>query len=114
HTANVGGKLDDEESARPYIEALIVRELSTLASTWRSTETAQIYLSRHNIPVIWDLDTRALVRHIRNDGALRGIVATDGTPAEMLVHEARALPTMAGLELASRVTSEQPYARKEQ
>jgi len=112
HIGNVGVNLDDEESARPYIEALIVREFSALASNWRSTETAQIYLSRHNIPVIWDLDTRALVRHIRNVGALRGIVATDGTPAEMLVHEARALPTMAGLELASRVTCEKPYAWK--
>ena len=57
------------------------------------------------MPVIWDLDTRALVRHLRDVGALRGIVSTDGTPAEKLIAEARALPTMAGQELASRVTS---------
>jgi len=86
-----------------------VREFSSLASNWRSTETAQIYLSRYGIPVIWDLDTRALVRHIRTVGALRGIVATDGTPADQLVAEACALPTMAGLELASRVTCAKPY-----
>jgi len=54
-----------------------VREFSRLASNWRSTETAQHYLDRHRIPVIWDLDTRALVRHIRQVGALRGIVSTD-------------------------------------
>ena len=59
--------------------------------------------------MIWDLDTRALVRHLRDVGALRGIVATDGTPAEKLIEEARALPTMAGQELASRVTSAKKY-----
>jgi carbamoyl-phosphate synthase small subunit len=67
-------------------------------------------LNRHKIPVIWDIDTRALVRHIRNVGALRGIVSTDGTPAEQLVFEAKQLPKMAGLELASRVTCAKPYA----
>ena len=61
------------------------------------------------MPVIWDLDTRALVRHLRDVGALRGVVATDGTPAERLVAEARALPTMAGLELAGRVTCAKAY-----
>ena len=109
HIGNVGTNLDDQESQRPFIEALIVREFSPLASNWRSTETAQQYLDRHGIPVIWDLDTRALVRHIRRMGALRGIVSTDETPAEQLVKEARALPTMAGLELASRVSCEKPY-----
>lgn len=61
------------------------------------------------MPVIWDIDTRALVRHLREVGALRGIVATDGTPAEQLVAEARALPSMAGQELASRVTAPKIY-----
>jgi len=88
----------------------VVREFSQLASNWRSTETVQAYLERHGIPVIWDLDTRALVRHLRTVGALRGVVATDGTPAEALVREAKALPTMAGLELASRVTCGERYA----
>ena len=101
--------MEDEESARPYIEALIVREFSPLASNWRSSESAQQYLERYGVPVIWDLDTRALVRHLREVGALRGVVATDGTPAERLVAEARALPTMAGLELAGRVTCAKTY-----
>jgi carbamoyl-phosphate synthase small subunit len=106
----VGTNFDDEESGRPYIEALVVREFSALASNWRSHESAQAYLTRHKIPVIWDLDTRALVRHIRTVGALRAVVATDGTPAGQLVAEARALPSMAGLELASRVTADKQYA----
>lgn len=105
----MGTNRDDEESTRPYIESLVVREFSPLASNWRSTETAQAYLERHGIPVIWDMDTRALVRHLRNVGALRGVVATDGTPADALVREAQALPAMAGLELASRVTSAKRY-----
>src|SRR5260370_42416365 len=61
------------------------------------------------MPVMWALDPRALVRHIRRLGALRGIVSTDGTAAEQLVKEAGGLPTMAGLELASRVSCEKAY-----
>ena len=61
------------------------------------------------MPVIWDLDTRALVLHLRTVGALRGVVSTDDTPAEQLIAEARALPTMAGQELASRVTVSEKY-----
>jgi carbamoyl-phosphate synthase small subunit len=109
HIGNVGANHDDEESGKPYIEGLVVREFSALASNWRSTESAQQYLERHGVPVIWDLDTRALVRHLREVGALRGVVATDGTPAEKLVAEARAVPSMAGLELASRVTCARKY-----
>ena len=68
---------------------LLVREFSQISSNWRSSETAQLYLNRQKIPVIWDIDTRALVRHIRNVGALRGMVSTDGTPADQLIFEAR-------------------------
>ena len=112
HIGNVGTNLDDEESAKPYIEGLVVREFSALASNWRSSESAQDYLERHRVPVIWDVDTRALVRHLRDVGALRGVVATNGTSVEKLIAEARALPTMAGLELASRVTSPKKYEWK--
>ncbi|MGA8143021.1 MAG: glutamine-hydrolyzing carbamoyl-phosphate synthase small subunit [Candidatus Acidiferrales bacterium] len=109
HIGNVGSNRDDDESPKPYIEGLIVREFSGLASNWRSTESAQQFLDRYGVPVIWDIDTRALVRHLRDVGALRGIVSTDGTPADKLVAEARALPTMAGQELASLVTSPKQY-----
>ncbi|GAC1617930.1 MAG: glutamine-hydrolyzing carbamoyl-phosphate synthase small subunit [Candidatus Acidiferrum sp.] len=109
HIGNVGANLDDEEASRPYIDSLVVREFSQVTSNWRSTETAQLYLNRHKIPVIWDIDTRALVRHIRKAGAMRGIVATDGTPLEQLIHEVKQLPTMAGQELASRVSCGKSY-----
>jgi carbamoyl-phosphate synthase small subunit len=105
----VGANLEDEESSKPYIESLVVREFSQVASSWRSAETAQLYLNRHKIPVIWDIDTRALVRHLRQCGALRGLVATDGTPADQLIFEAKQLPSMAGQELASRVSCRKSY-----
>ena len=109
HIGNVGANLEDEESSRPYIESLIVREFSQVSSNWRSAETTQLYLNRHKIPVLWDIDTRALVRHIRKTGALRGVVSTDGTPAEQLIFEAKQLPSMVGQELAGRVTCAKPY-----
>ena len=61
------------------------------------------------MPVISDIDTRALVRHLRDVGSLRGILSTDETPIEQLIAEARALPTMAGQELAGRVTTSKKY-----
>ncbi|MGA2720107.1 MAG: glutamine-hydrolyzing carbamoyl-phosphate synthase small subunit, partial [Candidatus Acidiferrales bacterium] len=109
HIGNVGTNVEDEESAKPYIEGLVVREFSALSSNWRSSESAQKFLERHGVPVIWDVDTRALVRHLRDVGALRGIVSTDGASEQELIAEARALPTMAGQELASRVTSRKSY-----
>jgi carbamoyl-phosphate synthase small subunit len=109
HIGNVGTNLEDEESTAPHIESLVVREFSAISSNWRSSESTQAYLTRHNIPVLWDVDTRALVRHIRKMGALRGVLSTDGTSAEALVAQARALPSMAGQELASRVTAEKKY-----
>lgn len=105
----MGTNPDDVESARPYIEGLVVRDFSELSSNWRSTRTIQDYLDTWKVPVIWDIDTRALVRHLRKVGALRGVLATDGTAAEQLIAEARAWPTMAGLELAGRVTCEKWY-----
>src|SRR6266498_6141206 len=62
---NYGTSAEDNESARPYVEGLAVREWSSIASNWRSDSEADEFLSRAGIPVIDDLDTRALVRHLR-------------------------------------------------
>ena len=110
HIGNVGTNPEDVESTKPYIEALVVRDFSQLASNWRAAESIQEFLERFGIPVIWDIDTRALVRHLRQAGALRGIVSTDASSPEQLIAQARELPSMAGLELASRVTCESSYA----
>jgi carbamoyl-phosphate synthase small subunit len=109
HIGNVGANLDDNEARRPYIEALVVRDFSELASNWRAGETAEEFLRRHGIPVISDIDTRAVVRHLRTHGAQRSVLSTVSTDAEALVAKARALPHMVGLDLAKTVTVAKLY-----
>ncbi|MFQ5816916.1 MAG: carbamoyl-phosphate synthase domain-containing protein, partial [Terriglobia bacterium] len=89
HIGNVGTNPLDQEAARPYIEALIVRDFSEIASNWRSYQEAEGYLARHNIPVISHIDTRALVRHLRTHGAMRAVLSTTESAAEQLVARAR-------------------------
>jgi carbamoyl-phosphate synthase small subunit len=107
---NYGTNAADSESARPYIEGLVVREFSSITSNWRSHEEAREFLSKHGIPVVSELDTRALVRHLRTRGVMRGVLSAVETDAARLVEKARQIPTMAGLDLASRVSTAQPYA----
>ena len=72
----------DNESARPYIEGLVVREFSAIASNWRSDEEAREFLAKHGIPVVSDLDTRALVRHLRTRGVMRGVLSAIETDVD--------------------------------
>ena len=106
---NYGTSVEDNESARPYIEGLVVREFSAVASNWRSDEVARTYLEKQNIPVISEIDTRALVRHLRTRGVMRGVLSATETDAQKLVERARGIPTMAGLDLASRVSTPAAY-----
>jgi carbamoyl-phosphate synthase small subunit len=106
---NYGTTPADDEAARPYIEGLVVREFSAVTSNWRSEAAAGDFLGRNGIPVISGLDTRALVRHLRDRGVMRGVLSSLETDASRLVEKARAIPTMAGLDLASRVTTAAPY-----
>jgi carbamoyl-phosphate synthase small subunit len=106
---NYGTNAADSESARPYIEGLVVREFSSIASNWRSDEEARSFLSQHGIPVVSELDTRALVRHLRTRGVMRGVLSAVETGAAKLIEKARRIPTMAGLDLASRVSTSEPY-----
>src|SRR6202011_168789 len=94
---NYGTSREDKESARPYIEGLAVREFSSLTSNWRSDTEAKEFLGRAGIPVISDLDTRALVRHLRTRGVMRGVLSAVETDARKLVEKARSIPSMAGL-----------------
>jgi carbamoyl-phosphate synthase small subunit len=106
---NYGTNAADNESARPYIEGLVVREFSSITSNWRSDEEAREFLGKHGIPVVSELDTRALVRHLRNRGVMRGVLSAVETDTAKLVEKARQIPTMAGLDLASRVSTAEPY-----
>jgi carbamoyl-phosphate synthase small subunit len=106
---NYGTNTSDNESDRPYIEGLVVREFSEIASNWRSTEHAADFLSKHKIPIISEIDTRALVRHLRTKGSLRGVISSLEDNPERLVEKARSIPSMAGLDLASSVSAKQRY-----
>ncbi len=106
---NYGTSAEDNESARPYIEGLVVREFSPVASNWRSDELARTYLEKQNIPVVSEIDTRKLVRHLRTRGVMRGVLSAVETDAKKLVQKARSIPTMAGLDLASRVSTASRY-----
>jgi carbamoyl-phosphate synthase small subunit len=106
---NYGANESDNESARPYIEGLVVREFSLLASNWRADETAQAFLTSNGVPVIAGIDTRALVRHLRSRGVMRGVISATATDSEELVERARRSPSMTGLDLATRVSTPTAY-----
>jgi carbamoyl-phosphate synthase small subunit len=106
---NYGTSSEDNEALRPYIEGLAVREFSAIASNWRSDDEADGFLKKAGIPVIDDLDTRALVRHLRTRGVMRGVLSTTEKDTSKLVAKARSIPTMAGLDLASRVSTTTSY-----
>ncbi len=109
HIGNYGTNPLDAESARPFAEALVVRELAELASSWRSTEEVSHYLEQFGMPVIAGIDTRALVRHLRQYGAMRGVISTVDLDPLSLVAKAKASPSMIGLDLASRVSTPERY-----
>ena len=106
---NYGANDQDNESAHPYIEGLAVREFSPLSSNWRADETAQQFLERNGVPVITGIDTRGLVRHLRSRGVMRGVLSAIPGTKDELVARARNSPSMAGLDLATRVTTPQSY-----
>lgn len=106
---NYGVNAEDEESARPWVEGFVVREASRVASNWRSTETLDNYLQRWQIPAIEGIDTRALVRHIRDKGAMRACLSATDADAESVIEKARQSPPMENRDLASVVTTAAPY-----
>ncbi len=110
HIGNYGTTPSDAESARPMIEGLVVREFSPMSSNWRSTEVADEYLERNGIPVIAEVDTRAVVRHLRANGVMRGVIASgEHLDSEALVAKAKAIKKMDGTDLASVVTTKGIY-----
>jgi carbamoyl-phosphate synthase small subunit len=111
HIGNYGTSPSDAEAARPYIEGLVTREFSAMSSNWRATEVADEYLERNGIPVIAEVDTRAVVRHLRTNGVMRGVIASgDKLNADDLVAKARAIRKMEGTDLASIVSTKVAYA----
>lgn len=106
---NYGVNEEDTESRRPWVEGFVVREASRIASNWRSQETLDSYLKRYKIVGIEHLDTRALVRHIRDKGAMRAVISTVDADEASLLEKVKNSPSMKNRELASAVTIEETY-----
>jgi carbamoyl-phosphate synthase small subunit len=106
---NYGVNEEDTESRRPWVEGFVVREASRVTSNWRSTESLDSYLKRHKIVGIEHIDTRALVRHIRDKGAMRAAISSVDLDEESLLQKVLASPEMENRELASSVTVKESF-----
>jgi len=110
HIGNVGTNDDDEESSRVQAAGLIVRDLSAMASSWRSSGSLDDYLQRHSIVAIAEIDTRRLTRILREKGAQNGCILTGETPDQAQpLAQARAFPGLKGMDLAKEVTTHRPF-----
>jgi len=107
---NSGVNAEDAESARPWVRAFVVRELSRVASNYRSGGTLDAYLAEHGVPGIEGIDTRALVRLTRERGALKGIVSSTDLDDVSLVAKAQASPGLVGRDLTREVMAGEPRA----
>src|SRR4030095_6012934 len=106
---NYGVNEEDSESRKVFAEGFVVRELSRVSSNWRAGESLDEYLKRAGVPGISDIDTRSLVRHIRERGSMRGCISTRQSGEKAVIARARSAPEMVGSDLASVVTCREPY-----
>jgi carbamoyl-phosphate synthase small subunit len=106
---NYGVNDDDVESRQPWVEGFVVREASRIVSNWRATGSLGDYLKKNNIVGIEHIDTRALVRHIRDKGAMRAGISTVESDPKALLEKVLASPEMQNRELASSVTVEERF-----
>ncbi|MCW5967937.1 MAG: glutamine-hydrolyzing carbamoyl-phosphate synthase small subunit [Blastocatellales bacterium] len=106
---NYGANFEDIESRRPFVDGFVVREYSEIDSNWRSAESLDRYLKRHGIVGLSEIDTRALVRHIRERGAMRACISSLDLDEASLVEKARNAPEMLGRNLVDEVTCKSSY-----
>lgn len=106
---NYGVNSEDPESDKPQIAGTIVRELSGSYSNWRAEQGLAPWLAAANVPVLSEVDTRRLTRHLRTVGVMRGLIGAGVEPTEAHQAQLGACPSMAGLDLASRVTTKETY-----
>jgi carbamoyl-phosphate synthase small subunit len=106
---NYGINLEDVESVRPFLSGFVVKEASSFPSNWRSQMSLDAYLKENGIIGIQGIDTRALVRHIRDKGAQTGIISSLDLDPQSLVEKARKAPSIVGRDLVQEVTCRQPY-----
>ncbi|WP_305040974.1 glutamine-hydrolyzing carbamoyl-phosphate synthase small subunit [Geoalkalibacter sp.] len=106
---NYGINLEDVESSRPFLAGFIVKEACEFPSNWRSRMSLDAYLKENGVVGIQGIDTRALVRHIRDKGAQTGIISSVDLDPARLVEKARQAPSIVGRDLVREVTCDQPY-----
>jgi carbamoyl-phosphate synthase small subunit len=107
---NYGINPDDVESDRPRVAGVVVRELSVQPSNWRATGPLADWLGAARIPLVAEVDTRQLTRHIREKGAMRGAVAMGDAPTDAVRAALAASPSMDGLDLATQATIGAEYS----
>lgn len=106
---NYGVNEEDSESAKPQVQGFIVKENSPIVSNWRAKQSLDAFLKEHHIPGIEGVDTRALTRHIRRAGAMKGILSTEDPDRERLVEKAQNAPGLLGRDLVKEVTCPNRY-----
>jgi carbamoyl-phosphate synthase small subunit len=111
HIGNTGVNDADDQASRPWTAGLVVREASAAYSSWRATGSLSSYLERHHVVAATELDTRALTRHVRSRGALKGALSSTVTDASQLVDIARSSAPYAGRDLVAEVSTPAPYVR---
>ena len=109
HIGNYGVNEDESESETIKISGLICKNFSYTHSRPIADNSLEDFLENNNLVAISDVDTRALVSYIRENGAMNAVICTDGTPVEELKKTLAAVPDMKGLELASKVSTKEPY-----
>ncbi|OHB30439.1 MAG: carbamoyl phosphate synthase small subunit [Desulfuromonadaceae bacterium GWC2_58_13] len=110
---NCGINTEDVESSKPHLAGFVVKEYNDYPSNFRSRMSLDAYLKENGIVGIQGIDTRALVRHIRDKGAQTGIISSIDTDPASLVEKARQAPSIVGRDLVKEVTCSQPYAWNE-
>lgn len=106
---NYGINAEDPESSRPQIAGVVVRELSRSYSNWRATGDLEGWLAQSDVPILQEVDTRRLTRHLRSAGVMRGVIGAGREPGDRALAALAACPSMEGLDLASRVTTRERY-----
>lgn len=106
---NYGVNKEDAESRKPFLEALVVKELSKITSNWRSTKSLDQYLKENGIMGIEGIDTRALTKHIRLKGAMKAGISTQETDDKTLIEKVKASPGLVGIDLVREVICDRPY-----
>ena len=106
---NYGINTEDVESSKPHLAGFIVKESCEFPSNWRSELSLNDYLQQNNIVGIQGIDTRALVKHIRDHGAQTGVISTTDLDVASLIEKARKAPGLVGRDLVKEVTTNAPY-----